>query len=150
MLKKKRKIGEILMDNGFISKEILERALEYQYRFGGTVTQYLVAGGYIKEEDLARCISIQFGYPYLPLRAYDIPPHIINLIPARIAQKYWLMPVDKIGSMLMLAVTDPYDTNAVEEVKARTGLKVKTWSPYSKTKAMVSLAIIFLLFKAKV
>lgn len=127
MLKKTRKIGEILIENGYITKEILDMALEYQSRHGGTLTQYLLSGGYIKEEDLARCISIQYGYPYLPLRAYDIPHNIVRMIEPDIARKYWLMPVDKIGNILTLVMADPLDEEATREVEKATGCTVQSF-----------------------
>lgn len=121
----KIKIGEILINYGLITREILDEALDYQAKFGGNITQYLIAHGYIKEEDLAKCVTIQFGYPYLPLRAYDIPPSIIRLIPPAIAQKYWLIPVDKIENIITLVMADPFDEEAIKEVEKATGCKVQ-------------------------
>jgi hypothetical protein len=121
----KKKIGEILIENGLVSKAILDDALLYQAKFGGSVTQYLIAHEYIKEEDLAKCISTQFGYPYLPLRAYDIPEYIVRLIPADIAQKYLLMPVDKIENIITLVMSNPFDEEGISEIEKITGCKVQ-------------------------
>lgn len=99
----KRKIGEILIANGLIARKTLDEALAYQKNYGGNVTQYLIGRGHLREEDLAKCISIQFGYPYLPLRAYDIPDIIVKLVPAEIVKKYWLIPVDKCRTFLPLS-----------------------------------------------
>jgi len=125
MLSKKRKIGEILIENNFITEEALNEALEYQKKFGNSITQYLVAYGYITEEDVARCITQQFGYPYLPLRAYDIPDQIIKLVPSDLAEKYWLIPVDKIGNIITVVMADPFDEDAIKEVEKITGCKVQ-------------------------
>lgn len=121
----KRKIGEILITNGLITKRMLNEALAHQQRHGGNVTQYLIARGYLKEEDLAKCVSIQFGYPYLPLRAYDIPVTIVRLVPASIVKKYWLIPVDKIQHIITLVMADPFDEDALNEVERFTGCKVQ-------------------------
>lgn len=122
---KKNKIGEILIENKFITKEILDEALEYQARFGGNVTQYLINYDYIKEEDLAKCISLQFGYPYLPLRAYDIPRQIIELVTPSIAERYWLIPIDRMGNIITVVMADPLDEEATSEVERMTSCKVQ-------------------------
>ena len=122
---KKRKIGEILIDNNFITREILSEALEYQKKFGSNVTQYLIAYGYVTEEEVAKCITLQFGYPYLPLRAYDIPKQILKLVPSDTAEKYWLIPVDKIGSIITVVMADPFDEEAIKEVEKITKCKVQ-------------------------
>ena len=127
MLRKKKKIGEILVANGFITQQILDQALEHQKRTGGSITQHLISGGYIKEDDLARCISIQFGYPYLPLRAYDIPQDIVKMVPANLAQKYLLMPVDMISNIITLVMVDPLDEEAINEVEKATNCKVQSF-----------------------
>lgn len=121
----RRKIGEILIANGLIDRKILDEALAYQQRYGGNITQYLIAHGYVIEEDLAKCISIQFGYPYLPLRAYDVPVTIIRLVPISIVKKYWLIPVDKIQNIITLVMADPFDEDAIEEVEKVTECKVQ-------------------------
>lgn len=125
MAGKSKRIGEILIENNLITKQALDMALEHQKKYGGNITQYLIAYDFIKEEDLAKCISIQFGYPYLPLRTYDIPKEIIKLIPANIAEKYWLIPVDRIGNILTVVMADPLDDKAIEEVEKITSCAVQ-------------------------
>ena len=121
----RRKIGEILIANGLIERDILDEALAYQKSHGGNVTQYLIAHGHLKEEDLAKCISLQFGYPYLPLRAYDVPMNIVRMVPVSIVKKYWLIPVDKIQNIITLVMADPFDEEALNEVEKATGCKVQ-------------------------
>ena len=121
----KRSIGEILIANGLITRKDLDEALVHQHQHGGNVTQYLIVHGYLKEEELAKCISIQFGYPYLPLRAYEIPPAIVGMIPVSIVKKYWLMPVDKIQNIITLVMADPFDEEALNEVEKTTGCKAQ-------------------------
>lgn len=122
---KKRKIGEILLENNLISKEALNEAVEYQNTFGGGITQYLLANGYITENDLALCLVDQFGFLYLPLGFYNIPDKIIKLVPAEIAEKYWLIPVDKIGNVVTVVMADPLDSEAIEKVEEILGSKVQ-------------------------
>ncbi|MBP7216344.1 MAG: PilZ domain-containing protein [Candidatus Omnitrophica bacterium] len=122
---KKQKIGEILLVNNLITQEILLKALEHQKQFGGAITQYLLAYGYIDENELAQCLCNQFGVPYLPLHAYDIPPEIIKLVPIDIAEKHWLIPIDKVGGILSVVMADPLNTKAIKDVEEITGLRVQ-------------------------
>lgn len=125
MLAKKQKIGEILIENKFITKEILEEALRYQKQYGGNVTQYLIAYGYINEEELAKCISQQFRCPYIPLRAYNISSQVIRLVSSEIAERYWLIPIDKIDDIITVVMVDPFDEEAIKEIEAMTKCKVQ-------------------------
>ena len=120
----KKKIGEILLKYNFITKDILDAAVEYQKQYGGSITQYLLFYGYINESQLTQCLCTQFGIPYLPLASYDIPEEIIKLVPVDIAEKYWVIPVNKQGNFLMVVMADPLDTNAAKKVEEVTGLKV--------------------------
>jgi hypothetical protein len=122
---KKKKIGQILLERGLISKDMLEEALRQQAAYGGVVTQHLLAAKHIQEEDLAKCIANQFGFPYLNLTTYDIPEEIIHLIPADIAQKYLLVPVDKMENVITVVMSDPFDSDALECVEKLTGCKIQ-------------------------
>lgn len=124
ILQGKKKIGEILIEHNLITKEVLAKALAYREKCGCSITQYLLAYGYIDEAQLAQCLCTQFGIPYLPLNSYDISDEIIKLVPLDIAQKYWLIPVDKRGDALMIVMVDPLDAKAIKEVEDITGYKV--------------------------
>lgn len=124
ILQEKKKIGEILIEHNLITKEVLAKALAYREKCGCSITQYLLAYGYIDEVQLAQCLCTQFGIPYLPLTSYDISDEIIKLVPLDIAQKYWLIPVDKRGDALMVVMIDPLDAKAIKEVEDITGYKV--------------------------
>jgi len=122
---KKKKIGEILLENKFITKEILSEALEYQRNFGGGITEYLIARSYINEEELATCLCAQFGLPYLLISVYEISNDVIKLIPAETVHKYWLMPIDKIGDIITVVMANPLDSEAIAAVEKVTGGKVQ-------------------------
>jgi len=125
MKPKTKKIGEILLENGYITKDILAEAIGYQSKFGVGLTQYLIAYGYINEEELARSISEQFHFPYLPLRVYNIPEQIISLVPVDIAEKYWLIPIDKVENILTLVMSNPLDEEAIKAVEKTTRCKAQ-------------------------
>jgi len=125
MAKKNKNIGDVLIENEIITKAILAEALEYQAKFGGNITQYLVGRGYIKEEDMVKCISSQFGYPYLPLSEYDVPPEVVKLVPSELAEKYWLVPVDKMENLVTVVMANPLDEEAIKEIEKVTKCKVQ-------------------------
>jgi hypothetical protein len=110
-------LGELLIDLGIISRENVNKALEIQKQKGGLFGEILVEMGVAKEEDIAQVLTVQYGFPYLPLANYDISPDIIKLIPVKIAKDYNLIPIDKIGSNLTLAMSNPLNNKAIEEVE---------------------------------
>lgn len=124
---KKYEIGKFLIKNNFINESILKAALDYQAKYGGNVIQYLIVHDYVNEEIIAKCIAQQFGYPYLPLKGYEIRPQIIKLVSCEIAEKYWLIPIDRMGDILTIAMVDPLDLKAIREVENATGCKVQTF-----------------------
>lgn len=120
----KRRIGEILLTNGMITRDILTRALEHQKRYGGSVTQYLLHYGYIDERQLANCLCSQFRVPYLPIDSYVIADEVLELIPTDIAEKYWVLPVEKNANTLTVVMIDPLDTKVIKELEELTGLRI--------------------------
>lgn len=125
MKEKKKKIGEILLENKVITNEMLNEALEYQRRFGGGITEYLIARRYINEEELAKSLCAQFGLPYLLISVYEISEHVVKLVPPELAQKHLLMPIDRMGNILTVVMSDPFDNEAIEEVELITDCKVQ-------------------------
>jgi len=122
---KEKEIGEILLSKKLISKNILDRALQYQTEYGGAITQYLLAFGYIEENELAQCLCGHFKLPYLQLSACDIPEEIIKTVPADIAEQYLAIPIDKIGNTIMIAMQNPLDTKVIEILKECTGCNIR-------------------------
>jgi len=121
----KKKIGEILIENGAITDAILNEALSHQRESGTRVTEYLIMNGFINEKDLIKSIVQQFKLPYLPLNMYRIPDRIIELVPAEIAKKYWLLPIDKIENILTVVMANPFDIKAIKELQTATGCIVQ-------------------------
>ena len=105
------------MERGLISKQQLGEALALQRDKGGLIGEILVDLGFAKEEDIAKTLTTQYGFPYLPLNNYEIDPQIINIIPSRVARQYMLIPVDKIGENLTIAMSNPLNTHAIEDVE---------------------------------
>lgn len=122
-----RQLGELLMDRGIISGEQLDKALVIQQKNGGLIGEILVGLGFAKEEDIAQALTAQYGFPYLPLANYDIDPEVANIIPGRVARQYLLMPIDKIGNNLTVAMSNPLNVQATEDVELLSGCSVQTF-----------------------
>jgi type IV pilus assembly protein PilB len=112
-----KQLGELLMERGLISKQQLDEALALQKDKGGLIGEILVDLGFAKEEDIAKTLTAQYGFPYLPLSNYEVDSQIINIIPGRVARQYLLIPIDKIGENLTIAMSNPLNTHAIEDVE---------------------------------
>ncbi|HPL82722.1 MAG TPA: hypothetical protein PLJ15_00430 [Candidatus Omnitrophota bacterium] len=122
-----KQLGELLIERGIISDQQLEKALTVQKDKGGLIGEILVDLGFAKEEDIAQSLTAQYGFPYLPLSNYDINPEIINIVPGRVARQYLLVPIDKIGNNLTLAMSNPLNVQAIEDVELLSGCSVQTF-----------------------
>jgi len=87
----------------------------------------LVGLEFVKEEDIAQALTAQYGFPYLPLSNYDINPEIANIVPGRVARQYLLLPIDKIGNSLTLAMSNPLNMQAIEDVELLSGCSVQVF-----------------------
>ena len=112
-----KKIGELLVECKVITQEQLEKALKIQQDKGGLIGQILVALGYTTEDGIAQVLTAQFGIPYLPLRHYTFDSELLRLVPENVARQYCLVPVDRIGDTLTVAMADPLNTRAVEDIE---------------------------------
>ncbi len=110
-------LGQILVERGVISNTQLQQALEAQKHGGGLIGEVIVELGYAKEEDIAYCLSLQFGYPYLSLENYDISQDISEIIPKNVSKHYCLIPIDKIGNTLTVAMANPLNIQAIEDLE---------------------------------
>ncbi len=120
-----KQLGELLIERGVISKLQLDKALNVQKEKGGLIGEVLVELGFAKEEDITQALTAQYGFPYLPLANYDINPEIINIIPGRVARQYLIIPVDKVGSNLTLAMSNPLNVHAIEDVELMSGCVIQ-------------------------
>ena len=119
------RLGELLVRNKLIDEKQLAKALEEQKISGGRLGASLVKLGYLKEEDLAAFLSRQYGVPSINLSEFEIDESVIKLIPAEVAQKYMLVPVNRAGSTLIVAMADPSNIFAIDDIKFMTGYNVE-------------------------
>ncbi|MCK9572003.1 MAG: hypothetical protein M0Q96_01850 [Candidatus Omnitrophica bacterium] len=122
-----KQLGELLLERGIISQIQLDQALEIQHSKGGLIGEILVELGFAKEEDIAQSLTAQYGFPYLPLNNYEVNPEITGIIPGRVARQYLLVPIDKIGNNLTLAMSNPLNVPAIEDVELLSGCSVQTF-----------------------
>lgn len=122
-----KRIGEVLLERGVITRTKLEEALTYQKAHGGLLGQVLIRLGYTTEEEIALALTAQYGFPYLPLDNYEIDGGLTALIPEGVARQYCLIPIDRIGNALTLVMADPSNVKAIEEIELLTKCIVQTF-----------------------
>lgn len=120
-----KQLGELLVEAGLITRDQLNHALEVQKDKGGLIGQVIVDLRYVSEEAIAQAITAQYGFPYLPLESYEIDPEIVKIVPKNVAIQYCLIPVDKIGNNLTIAMANPLNSQAVEDIVLLSGLYVQ-------------------------
>ncbi len=119
------KIGELLVRAKLIDEDQLNKAIEAQKGAGGRIGEHLLKLGYVGEEDILDCLSQQFGVPSINLRHFDVDESIIRLIPADVARKYQFIPVTKTGATLTVAMEDPTNVFAMDDITFITGYRVE-------------------------
>ena len=118
-------IGELLLKEKRISAEQLQAALNYQRTNGGKLGANLVKLGYVKDEEITALLSKQYGVPSIALEQFQIDPAVIKLVPADTARKYQIVPLSRVGTTLTIAMTDPTNVFAMDDVKFMTGYNVE-------------------------
>ena len=122
-----KRLGEVLLERGIIDRKKLEQALAHQKEHGGLMGQVLIQLGYTTEEEVALALTAQYGFPYLPLDNYELDGGLTSVIPEDVARQYCLIPIDRIGNALTLAMSDPSNVKAIEEVELLTKCVVQTF-----------------------
>jgi type IV pilus assembly protein PilB len=141
------RIGELLLKEKRISPEQLQEALNYQKANGGKLGFNLVKLGFVKDEELTALLSKQYGVPSINLAQFEIDPAVIKLIPAETAQKYQIIPLSRAGATLTIAMTDPTNVFAMDDIKFMTGYNVEPVVA-SETAVMDSIARYYAVAKA--
>jgi len=122
-----KQLGELLLEKEIINQAQLDKALKIQKDKGGLIGQIFVMLGYVKEEEIAQALTVQYGFPYLPLESYEISADMIKLIPENVAKQYNLIAIDKIGNLLTISMSNPLNIQAVEDIEMLSGCKVQVF-----------------------
>jgi len=119
------RIGELLLKEKRITAVQLQEALGYQKLNGGKLGANLVKMGFVKDEEITALLSKQYGVPSIALNQFEIDPAVIKLVPAETARKYQIVPLSRAGATLTIAMTDPTNVFAMDDVKFMTGYNVE-------------------------
>jgi type IV pilus assembly protein PilB len=119
------RLGELLTKAGLISQDQLKEALRVQKDTGGKLGETLIKLAFVSEEDITECLSQQFGVPSINLQHFEIDSSVIKLIPADVARKYNILPVNKTGATITIAMADPTNVFAMDDIKFMTGYNVE-------------------------
>ena len=119
------KLGELLVKENLITPQQLQEALQYQKQHGGKLGYNLVKLGFVKDEEITQLLSRQYGVPSINLARFEIDPSVIKLVPAETAQKYQIIPLSRAGANLTIAMVDPTNVFAMDDIKFMTGYNVE-------------------------
>src|SRR5438046_7023380 len=119
------KLGEIPVRENLISPQHLRQALDYQREHGGRLGFNLVKLGLVSDDTITAVLSRQYGNPAVNLDLFDIDDSVLRLIPQEVAQKYSVLPLSRVGATLTLAMVDPTNVFAMDDIKFMTGLNVE-------------------------
>jgi type IV pilus assembly protein PilB len=121
----KKRLGDLLVDSSIISAEQLQEALKEQQKTKQKLGDLLITQGYITEQQLIEVLEFQLGIPHVSLFKYQIDPSIAQIIPESLARRYQAIPIKKEGSKLLVAMADPLDYFAIEELRMSTGFRIE-------------------------
>src|SRR5947209_8488752 len=119
------RLGELLTKASLINQDQLKEALRVQKETGGKLGETLIKLHFVSEEDITECLSQQFGVPSINLAHFEIEAGVIKLIPADVARKYNILPVNKTGATITIAMADPTNVFAMDDIKFMTGYNVE-------------------------
>jgi type IV pilus assembly protein PilB len=121
----KRKIGELLLEAGIITRQQLDEALQIQKKTGKKIGEILVEKGYITEDEILEVLEFQLGIPHVKLDQYVIDPEVVNLVSESIARRHTLIPIQLKDDKLVVAMADPLNIFAIEDVSIYSGKNVQ-------------------------
>ncbi len=119
------RLGELLVRNQLVSDDQLAKAVAEQKKEGIRLGAALIKLGYIQETDLASFLSKHYGVPSINLAEFDVDPAVVSLVPPAVAQKYQLVPINRAGATLIVAMADPSNIFAIDDIKFMTGFNVE-------------------------
>lgn len=125
MITKNRRLGDLLVDSGLINQEQLNYALQRQKATGKKLGELLIEEGIIQEKQIIEVLEFQLGIPHMDLDKYYIDPDIPRLINENLARRHSLIPIRKERNKLIVAMSDPLNIFAIDDIKIATGMEVE-------------------------
>ena len=120
----KKRLTDILIEGNYINKEQLKKALDIQGKTNQGLTTILVREGFISEREILGVLSKHLYIPFFDLSRYKIDLKIASLVPEKIAKQYNVLPIALLGSVLTVAMSDPLNIFAIDDLKTITGYEV--------------------------
>ncbi len=127
----RKKLGQILLEAGVIDEYQLKSALGFQKKWGGRLGDVLVENRFITEEALVEALQVQTGIHAIQVAGREIPQYLVKLVPMELAEKYYLIPIGlegesgKSSETLVVAMENPTDLNVLDELRFKTGKRIK-------------------------
>ncbi len=122
-----KQLGEILVERGILSRVQLEEILVFQKEQGILFGEAVVQKKMGTEVDVVQALTCQYGFPYLPLSNYEIATEVVATVPQGVCKQHCLVPIDKIGRSLTVAMANPLNVQALEDVEKITGYSVQAF-----------------------
>ena len=122
-----KRLGEIFTHSGLITSEQLEETLQDQQKSGKHLGELLVERGYVTERDVAEAIATQFSLPYLSPAQYFSPGEVLSAFPLELMRQHQLVPIDKLGKILMVVIAGPVDNDVLEKIEKDTGSTLQVY-----------------------
>ena len=119
------KLGELLVNENLITSDQLKEALSEQKGKGGRLGFHLTKKEFLSEDDLTTFLSKQYGVPSINLSEFEIEPEVVKLVPFDVAKKYFVIPINRAGATIILAMADPSNIFAIDDIKFMTGYNVE-------------------------
>ncbi len=120
-----QRLGDLLLKEKVITHEQLTQALKSQKETGGRLGTVLVKLGFLSDEDVTNFLSRQYGVPAINLAYFEIDPSVVKLIPYETAKRYQILPLSRVGASLTIAMVDPTNVFAMDDIKFMTGLNIE-------------------------
>lgn len=120
-----KRLGELLIERGIITQEHLQEALSVQTRDKRLLGEILIQLGYVTEEEVMICLTTQFGIPFLPIESYEIDPEIISFVPAELVHRYNFIPIDKIGDLLTIVISDIVSNEDIAKMEEKLECRIE-------------------------
>lgn len=121
----KKRLPDMLLEQGLVTKEQLEECMVVQRSTGNSLPGLLVEAGYLGEEDLVITLSEQLGIPHMRVAHYTIPKEILAEVPESLARQYQMLPVSVTGDVLTLAMADPLNIMALDDLRMLTSFEIE-------------------------
>ena len=121
----KKRLGDVLLEQELISEEQLKECVALQRQSGRSLASTLVEKGYLDEEDLVVTLSEQLGIPHIRVANYNIPQEVLDEVPETLARQYQMLPVSVTGEVLTLAMADPLNIMALDDLRMLTSYEIE-------------------------